>query len=648
MRILYDSKNEAYKFPFGPLRERQSCTVNVKIPCDCGTVSVALVLKRADGKITEPGFYRAKTADGYDTFRCQFAPEQRGLYFYHFRITTQTGSFRLFRYGESDTNIEDGAEWQLSVIPAAFTVPAAFCGAVMYQIFPDRFARVGSPDTTGKLAPWWMHASPEETPEYAPGPDGEIRNCDFFGGNLNGIREKLPYLSGLGVRVLYLNPIFMAYSNHRYDTADYKRIDPLLGSEADFCALTDAAHAQGMKIILDGVFSHTGSNSRYFDAKGVFGGGACSSPDSPYTQWYDFQSYPDVYTAWWGIRTLPCVKETEPSYLDYIIRDEDSVVAHWMRLGADGFRLDVADELPDAFIAALAARVHELDPDGLVIGEVWEDASNKESYGESRRYFVDGELQSVMNYPWRNAILSYVRGEDDGREFCSTVMTLEENYPAEVLAAVMNILSTHDTPRVLTLLGDDFDGSKAEKANRFLSPEAYAAAVDKLKLASFLQFTLPGMPCIYYGDEAGMQGFEDPLNRRCFPWERIDNDLRAHYARLGQIKAENPALNTGRVFFVQADGGLLHYVRPDLPGAGSDRPDDTACVCDACSGSPANCQGNGQNRCIGDRHDLHILANNAGTDKTVPLTGALLLSRHAESTPEGIRIGQNGFALIRT
>lgn len=623
MRILFDSRNEEYKTPFGPLRERQTCTLHIRIPCDCQTLSVAMILRRVDGKVTEPGFYRAESDGLYDTFRCQFAPEERGLYFYHFFITTKTGSFRLFRYGESDTNIEDGAEWQLSVIPAAFGVPSAFHGAVMYQIFPDRFAAAGHADTTGKLEPWWLHEDRNGTPVFAPDANGEVLNCDFFGGNLRGICEKLPYLKELGVSVLYLNPIFMAYSNHRYDTADYKRIDPLLGNKEDFRALADAAHTLGMKLILDGVFSHTGSNSIYFDAKKIFGGGACSSPDSPYLRWYDFQSYPDVYTAWWGIRTLPCVKETEPSYLDYIIRDEDSVVAHWMRLGADGFRLDVADELPDAFIALLAARVHELKPDGLVIGEVWEDASNKESYGESRRYFVDGELQSVMNYPWRNAILAFAGGEDEGQSFRSTVMTLEENYPQEVLSSVMNILSTHDTPRILTLLGDRFDGSKAEKANRFLSPETYAEAAEKLKLASFLQYMLPGMPCIYYGDEAGAQGFEDPLNRRFFPWDAIDGDLHAHYVELGRIKTENPALNTGRVSFAEAGNGLLHFVRPGLSDDGN--PEESAAA----------------------QRALHVLACNAGEERTVALTGEVLLAHHAEAADGQIRLGRNGFALVR-
>ena len=220
--------------------------------------------------------------DGYTAYRCEFAPEERGLYFYWFYVTKENGGFRLFKQGNG-TNMEAGDKWQLSVIPADFTTPDFARGAVMYQILPDRFYKSGDCDLTEKLRPFTVHASWDEMPDYTP--DGEGNWCsDFFGGNLNGVREKLPYLKDLGVEVIYFNPIFMAYSNHRYDTADYKRIDPMLGTEADFKALCDEAHSMGIRIVLDGVFSHTGSNSVYFDAKHVFGNGAVSNPESPYRE----------------------------------------------------------------------------------------------------------------------------------------------------------------------------------------------------------------------------------------------------------------------------------------------------------------------------------------------------------------------------
>lgn len=563
MRILFDSKAAQYKTPFGTLRTGENCVLYVFVPRSSGATGVRLMLEDCDGApVMEQPFVLQKEQDDYRVYRCEFSLAERGLYFYWFYITKQDGGFRLFKQG-NDTNMEAGEKWQFSVIPTDFTVPDYARGAVMYQIMPDRFCKRGDCDLTDKLRPYTIHENWNETPEYRPDENGTVWNKDFFGGNFNGIREKLPYLQQLGVGILYLNPIFMAFSNHRYDTADYKRPDPMLGTEEDFRALCDEAHRRSIRVILDGVFSHTGSNSVYFDADGVFGGGAASDPASPYRKWYRFSHYPDRYEAWWGIRTLPCVDELEESYVNYIIEDEDSVVAHWMALGADGFRLDVVDELPDEFVLRLKRRIRKINPEALLLGEVWEDASNKRAYSVSRRYFVDAELDSVMNYPWRTAIMNYVMGTDDGQAFGETVMTIAENYPPQVLACVMNHLGTHDTPRILTLLGDSFYGSKEEKAERFLTPEARALAVLRLKRAAFLQFTLPGMPSIYYGDEAGMEGFEDPFCRRCFPWGAEDKDLQAYYAALCRMKNTLAVLKNGNVRMTEAGGGRIAFTRSD-------------------------------------------------------------------------------------
>lgn len=493
MRILFDSCQTQYKTPFGTLRTGECCVLQIRIPTEVGTSGVRLMLEDSEHAVCAelPFSFVSRGEDGYELWRLEFTRQETGLHFYWFRIDKRGGSFRLFRQG-SDTNMEAGEKWQLSVIPADFTVPDFAPGAVMYQIFPDRFARSGSCDLTYKLQPFWVHESPDELPEYRPDAHGEVRNNDFFGGNFAGICEKLPYLQELGVGVLYLNPIFMAWSNHRYDTADYRRPDPMLGTEEDFRTLCDEAHARGMRVILDGVFSHTGSNSVYFDAKHVFGHGAVSDPNSPYRRWYRFHHYPDDYEAWWGIRTLPCVEELDETYLHYIIEDEDSVIAHWLRLGADGFRLDVVDELPDEFVRRLRRRMRQIDPQSLLLGEVWEDASNKRAYGVSRRYFVDGELDSVMNYPWRNAIVAFLTDADDGTALGESLMTLAENYPPEVLSCVMNHLGTHDTPRILTVLGEPFCGTKDERAHRRMTPVQRKTALMRLRMAVFLQFTLPG------------------------------------------------------------------------------------------------------------------------------------------------------------
>ena len=563
MRILYDSKMAQHKTPFGTLRTGESCVLRVFVPRTSGAVGMRLMLENCDGApVCEHPFRAEMQAEEYTIYRCEFAVTECGLYYYWFYVEKENGGFRLFKQGH-DTNMEAGDKWQVSVIPADFTVPDYARGAVMYQIMPDRFCKHGECDLTDKLRPFTVHENWSDTPEFRPDENGTVWNKDFFGGNFKGIQEKLPYLRQLGVSILYLNPIFMAYSNHRYDTADYKRPDPMLGTEEDFAALCREAHRSGIRIILDGVFSHTGSNSVYFDADGVFGGGAASDPDSPYRKWYRFSHYPDRYEAWWGIRTLPCVEELEESYVNYIIEDEDSVVAHWMALGADGFRLDVVDELPDEFVLRLKRRIRGINPQALLLGEVWEDASNKRAYSVSRRYFVDAELDSVMNYPWRTAILNYVTGSDDGRDFGEAVMTLAENYPPQVLACVMNHLGTHDTPRILTVLGDSFFGTKDEKAERFLSAEARTRAVDRLRRAAFLQFTLPGMPSIYYGDEAGMEGFEDPFCRRCYPWGKEDTALRDYFTALCRMKNTIPVLRDGDVRMLRAGEGRLAFMRGD-------------------------------------------------------------------------------------
>ena len=561
MRILYNSRNEEYKKPFGCIKSEEKCTLRIDIPLDCKTISVRLCIFDENGFEMLVPFEKKDEAEGYERFETNFSLFKTGLYFYYFRIETEESNFSLYRQGDY-TNIEDGDLWQLTCYDSNYLSPKDFGGSVMYQIFPDRFASEGNCKLEGKLEPFVVHSNKADTPVFLPDERGEILNNDFFGGNLKGITDKLPYIKQLGVGVIYLNPIFMAYSNHRYDTADYKKIDPMLGTEEDFKKLCDEAHKLDIKIVLDGVFSHTGSNSIYFDKNGTFGGGAASDENSPYRDWYSFEHYPDKYTSWWGVETLPCVNELCPSYMDYIIRDEDSVLAHWLKMGADGFRLDVVDEIPDEFLTELKSRLKEIKPDGILIGEVWEDASNKISYGKRRKYLLGTELDSVMNYPFRNAVIGFVLGNISGSELAEEVMKIAENYPAPMLECAMNILSTHDTVRILTLLGDDGTLlTKDEKAEYKLSGEKLKRAVNLEKIAAVLQFTLPGMPCIYYGDEIGMEGYEDPLNRRFFDWEKEDIGLKEFYIRLAALKNENMPLRKGSISFDFCDNGAVVFER---------------------------------------------------------------------------------------
>ena len=562
MRILYDSKQLQFKNPFGTLQPEQECTLHIHIPTQIQTTAVECVVNWEDGRPALTfGLTLEKQAGPYDVFSGSFSLPEKGLYFYFFRITTVTGSFRLFKYGD-DTNMEAGDCWQISCIPADFVTPDWAKGAVIYQVFPDRFYKSGSCDLTGKLEPYTVHKKWNEEVDWRPNEKGEVLNNDFYGGNFRGITEKMDYIASLGTEILYLNPISKSFSSHRYDTGDYKTPDPMLGTMDDFRALCDAAHARNIKVVLDGVYSHTGSDSLYFNRKGSFPGiGAYQSKTSPYYHWFSFQQWPNRYTCWWDFDTLPTVNKMNPDFLNYVIEDEDSVVAYWLRNGADGFRLDVVDELPTEFVLKLKQRIRAIRPDALLIGEVWEDASNKSAYGIRRRYFVDGILDSAMNYPYRTAILNFARGWDSGAGLKNAVMTIAENYPPQVLACNMNMLGTHDTPRILTALVDNFEGSREQQAERFLSRSQLAQAHERLVLASFLQYMLPGCPSLYYGDEAGMEGHKDPFNRRTYPWGREDRELLAHFRRLGALRKENPALRYGDVNFFRADHQMVGFKR---------------------------------------------------------------------------------------
>ena len=562
MRILYDSKLPQYKTPFGVLTPGKTCTLRVHVPEAVCAKRVDCLISREDGSPAFGFSLESESRDGlYRIFRGDFTLQERGLYFYYFIVHHNTGSFRLFKQGDG-TNMEAGDLWTLNCVPADYDTPDWARGAVIYQVFPDRFAKQGDPDLTGKLTPYTVHNDWNEEVVWQPEEDGTVLNNDFFGGNFRGITEKLSYIAGLGATILYLNPISKSFSSHRYDTGDYKTPDPMLGTEADFSELCKQAHARGIRVILDGVYSHTGSNSLYFNRYGTFPGkGAYQSQSSPYYSWYSFYQWPGSYHSWWNFDTLPTVNKMNEDFMRFIITDEDSVVAHWLRLGADGFRLDVADELPGEFIQALRQRIRQIKPDALLMGEVWEDASTKIAYGVRRRYFTDAQLDSVMNYPFRNAILDFTRGRDDGRGFRDTVMSIVENYPPQVMQCCMNLLGTHDTARILTALVDDFEGTRAEKAQRRLSRNRLEVAMDRLYMASFLQFTLPGAPSIYYGDEAGMEGHQDPFNRRTFPWGRENRELQAHFRLLGALRRDYEALRLGDIRFFQASDRNLGFTR---------------------------------------------------------------------------------------
>lgn len=490
----------------------------------------AVFLIGRDGE-EKSGYAMQRTSYGW---RISLKIHRIGLYFYAFSVKNAfivCGKGRNGRFSESEE-----PDYQMTVFSKDYRTPDWFKGGILYQIFPDRFCKAGSmPDIKGRIAreDWGG------IPSFLPNEKGKILNNDFFGGNFKGIQSKLPYLKDLNVTCIYLNPIFEAASNHRYDTSDYLQTDPFLGTKEEFAELVNEARKYGIRIVLDGVFNHTGDDSVYFNKYGTYPSvGAYQSKDSPYYSWYTFQSFPDRYSCWWGIDILPEVNERSEDYQEFIF-GESGVLKTWLSYGIGGYRLDVADELPDFFLKKLRKSVKEANPDALIIGEVWEDASDKIAYSVRREYLQGNELDSVMNYPLKDAIIHFVlTGRAD--ELSEVIRTLTDHYPKQTLDCLMNILGTHDTARILTVFGQKACYTKEEmaKPEMLLTETEKIAATEKVKMAALLQYTFPGVPCVYYGDENGAEGYIDPFCRRCFDWEHINEDLLTYYRKLGKIRSE--------------------------------------------------------------------------------------------------------------
>ncbi|MBR6784425.1 MAG: glycoside hydrolase family 13 protein [Clostridia bacterium] len=440
-------------------------------------------------------------------------PSPDGLYFCHFEFVSN-GVRYYTAFGEGNNCYIETRfvnETQILIYDEKYLPPEWLYGGVMYQIFPDRFAKGGKTVRRNDAVynPDWENG----IPEYPEIRGDSFPNNTHFGGTLWGVADKLDYIESLGVNCIYLNPIFEAYSNHKYDTADFMSVDKSFGGDEALKNLIEKAHSRGIKIILDGVFNHVGNDSVYFDAYGKYGNGACVSKDSPYYSWFTFNRYPDVYESWWGIKNLPRTVRCE-SYVGFIT---EKVIPKYMNMGVDGFRLDVADELESEFLDKIAAAIKAIKPDALIIGEVWEDASNKIAYDERKRYFRGRQLDSVTDYPIRNAIIDFIK-YGNAEFLANTINTLCRNYPPHKLKCLMNFLGSHDTERITTVLGGEEDMGEPNSvlAVKRLPPEKREAAKELLKQAYLLLAAIPGVPCIYYGDEIAMEGYHDPFNRKTF------------------------------------------------------------------------------------------------------------------------------------
>ncbi len=526
MNYYYDPLDTACKSAVGGVKAGQ--TVRFTVFTDA--FSCGLVVQ-ADGT-GDSCYLEMSACDG--GYFCEFTPAKAGIYWYYFKLENQCelGAGKDLRACVCEKNA-----WQLSVFND-YETPEWVKNGVVYQIFPDSFCKS---EKFAAVTDKKLHESWEELPVYLPDECGKVKNDDFFGGNFRGIEEKLPYLKSLGVTAVYLNPVFEAASNHRYDTGDYEKFDSLLGTREDFVSLLAAAEENGIKLVLDGVFNHTGADSVYFNKYGNYPSlGAYQSENSPYFSWYTFYSFPDRYASWWGFDTLPGVNESDPSYCAFIA-GEEGVVAKYTAMGLGGWRLDVADELPDEFIGKIRRALKTVNRDALLIGEVWEDASDKIAYGVRRKYFQGEGLDGVTNYPFKAAAIAFVK-ERDAETFANLIRTQIDHYPKQSLDVCFNVLGTHDTRRILTELADDTPKTSDKRvwAEFRLNQWDYARAKERLKIASLLQYTVPGVPCVYYGDEAGMQGFKDPLNRLPFPWGKEDGALTQWYRFLGRLRALAP------------------------------------------------------------------------------------------------------------
>jgi glycosidase len=572
--LRFDSRAAAHKTPFGAVVPGTEVVFGVDARPGVGALTLVLESRRLEGNqetlaYTErarvPMVRAAGPAGDRWTARHRF--DAVGVFGYWFEAeidgrryalqnnrdsvfwTREKGSGGAGSVGPLGASARSVRRFRQTVYAADFQVPDWAADAVYYYVFPERF-RNGDPSndpvpgrdryhrhTVEKHAHWldkpWR-------PNSGDGSDAHFNN-DFFGGDLAGLIDKLDHIRDLGANTLYLTPIFRAASNHKYDTADYHRVDPAFGSNADFERLAREAAARGLRVVLDASLNHTGADSIYFDryanfrAGGAFEGGRIR-PGSPYFDWYRFdasQRDPDAqYQGWVGVKDLPELDKASAGFRDFAYRAPDAVMKRWLDAGAAGWRMDVAPWVPDDFWREWRAEIKRHRPDAVTIAETWFDAA---------KHLLGDMFDSTMNYIFRNVVLAYAAG-GDARTLVPQLELMREHYPPPAFHALMNLLSTHDQPRSLHELGwrDDADGA------------AEALAKRRFALAVLFQMSYPGAPAVYYGDEVGVTGGADPDNRRTFPWAdqggRPDEALHALFRRLIRLRHEHPVLRRGELF----------------------------------------------------------------------------------------------------
>ncbi len=564
MQCIFDSTNAFFKEPFGAVEEGTKIHFKIVLPRNikCSKANLCVNFENKNLMYSLDMFWCGMLQSDHEMWECHFQPEEAGLYWYNFQIETINGCESISKKPNSfEGDFNNNSLWQITVYKKSFETPNWLEGGIIYQIFPDRFFSSGKKK---KCIPKdrTIVNDKNKDPEWNFNSQGKVTNSDYYCGDLEGITKKLEYLKSLGVTCIYLNPIFESHTNHRYDTANYEKVDPLLGNINLFKHLCAEAKKLGIHIIIDGVFSHTGSDSIYFNKNNRYKSlGAYNSQDSPYYSWYNFINWPDQYNSWWGFDTLPEVNELNENYNKYIT-GQNGIIQKWLNFGATGWRLDVADELPDEFIANIRNAAKKVNKDALIIGEVWEDASNKISYSKRREFLLGNELDSVMNYPFRNAIIEFLKYKN-AKDAMFHILSILENYPKQVSSIMMNMLSTHDSERIITsLAGEPLNGrDKAWQSKQYLSENDFKKGIQLVQLASLIQYTLPGVPSIYYGDEIGMEGYLDPFNRRYFNWENQNKTLLSWYKHLGKFRKKYKDILCANFKNYFSNNEILSYFR---------------------------------------------------------------------------------------
>jgi len=564
--ISYIHNGKASRSAAYEINERAK--ISLRIPRSIAALSARLDLfdESVERKLLSIDFSWSDLLFGSDIYTLAFpvAAVGAGLYFFDIEITTALGTVYLQKNDDGLFLSEKSYQkLQLSVSDFKYQIPEEQCGGIIYHVFVDRFNRGTELTKLNKdsiyIEDWFA-----EIPEYPEYPGAPLKNNYFYGGTLDGIREKLDYIKKLGVTAIYLSPIFESESNHKYDTANYMSVDTGFGGDKALSRLISSAKKRGIGIILDGVFNHTGANSLYFNRYGKYESvGAYQSRESKYFSWYDFKEFPNDYTSWWGIEILPRINPDVPECRDYFVGD-GGVIEKYAKMGILGFRLDVVDELSDEFTSKIKEKLNIHNPHSLLYGEVWEDASNKIAYGKRKHYYLGCELDGVMNYPIRSGLISFLRDKNQ----CKLRYALTDiifNAPKRIRDMQMNLIGTHDTERIITALAGEASVGKSNDylATHYMTDNEYKLGRERLMAAYTVMATLPGIPSVFYGDEVGLEGYSDPFNRRTFPWGKEDKELLLHYRMLGKIRSENEVYKRGEFSLIYLSDELLIFERWD-------------------------------------------------------------------------------------